>query len=456
MSRALSWVIDTAGSLTGTRFRMVVASSATATALIVGSSLASGGDSGLASQLSQALAALGGPSATPAATTPVATAPPLTPSKVGSGGAPVPSIPVRSPSPTPTTKTKTPKTTTPKPSRVKHVFVITLSSPGYDNAFGAQSQMPYLANTLRPQGELLSNYTLLTDKGLPNYIAMVGGQSPNALTSGDCTTYTEFPGNAQPDGKGNVPGDGCVYPAQAINLADQLFSARFNWGAYMEDMGNPEPVPQGETAPANPPQNCVHPDSNAADPTQDVRKADPSTGYAGSGYAARHNPFAYFHSLLDLGSCTQKDVPLDQLNGALGAATPNFTFISPNLCDTGEPTECNTDVTNPGPAQADKFLSDWVPKILASPAYQQDGVLMITFGEANPGVNGAPVGTLLLSKFLTPGSTNGSAFNPFSIFRTVEDLFGLEHIAAATRTGTTSFAPDLIGSQKKKHKKKKK
>ena len=107
-------------------------------------------------------------------------------------------------------------------------------------------------------------------------------------------------------------------------------------------------------------------------------------------------------------------------------------------------------VQDPGPAQADKFLSDWVPKILASPAYQQDGLLIITFGEATPGVNGAPVGTLLLSKFLTPGSTNGGSFNPYSIFRTVEDLFGLQRIGAGARTGTTSFASDLLGSQKKK------
>jgi hypothetical protein len=456
MIRAVHWLVATAGSITGTRFRMVVASSATATALIIGSTLASGGDSGLASQLRQALAALGGSSpATPAATTPVSTAPVATASNGGGGVTPVSSFPASTPSTTPTKKTKTPKTKTPKANRVKHVFVITLSSPGFENAFGAQSQMPYLAGTLRPQGELLSNYTLLTDKGLPNSIAMVGGQSPNTLTSGDCTTYTEFPGSAQPDNNGNVAGDGCVYPAQAINVADQLFSARFSWGAYMEDMGKAEPVAQGETAPANPPQTCVHPDSNAADPTQDVRKSDPTTGYAGSGYAARHNPFAYFHSLLDLGSCTQRDVPLDHLDGALGSGTPNFTFISPNLCDTGEPTECNADVKDPGPAQADKFLSDWVPKILASPAYQQDGVLIINFGEATPGVNGAPVGALLLSRFLTPGSTNGGSFNPLSIFRTVEDLFGLDHIAAGARTGTTSFASDLIGSQKKKHKKKK-
>ena len=87
MSRAVRWVIDTAGSVTGTRFRLVMASSATATALIIGSTLASGGDSGLASQLRQALAALGGSSpSTPAAATPVST--PVHPDRVEGGRVP--------------------------------------------------------------------------------------------------------------------------------------------------------------------------------------------------------------------------------------------------------------------------------------------------------------------------------------------------------------------------------
>jgi hypothetical protein len=305
--------------------------------------------------------------------------------------------------------------------------------------------MPYLANTLRPQGQLLTNYSLLTDRGLPNYLAMIGGQSPNNDTGQDCATYNEFPPSAQPDNNGFVSGDGCVYPVQAINVADQLFAGRFTWAGYMEDMGKAEPVPDGQQPPANNPQTCVKPPANSADPTQHVRQ--------GTGYAARHNPFVYFHSLLDLGACQQNDVPLDRLDAALSGSTPNFSFISPNLCDTGEPDEC-LDQDPKGPAAADQFLSDWVPKILQSPAYQKDGVLIITFGEATPGVNGAPVGTLLLSKFLAPGSSNSSAFNPYSIFRTLEDLFALNHLTAATRPGTTSFATELLGSQKKKHKKK--
>ncbi len=33
----------------------------------------------------------------------------------------------------------------------------------------------------------------------------------------------------------------------------------------------------------------------------------------GDGYATRHNPFVYYHSLLDLGDCDQNDGPLDKL-----------------------------------------------------------------------------------------------------------------------------------------------
>src|SRR3954463_14181651 len=128
---AIRWLIDTAGSVTGTRFRLVMASSATATALIIGSTLASGGDSGLAAQLQQALAALGGASSTtPAAATPASTPSTATASK-GGGVTPVSSIPVSTPTPAPTPAAKTPKAKTPTAGRVKHVFVISMNSPGY-------------------------------------------------------------------------------------------------------------------------------------------------------------------------------------------------------------------------------------------------------------------------------------------------------------------------------------
>jgi PAP2 superfamily len=58
--------------------------------------------------------------------------------------------------------------------------------------------------------------------------------------------------------------------------------------------------------------------------------------------------------------------------------TPAFSRISPDLCDDGHDAPC---VTGPpgGLAQAGCFLSQRVPKIMAAPAYQDCGLIVITF-----------------------------------------------------------------------------
>jgi hypothetical protein len=60
-------------------------------------------------------------------------------------------------------------------------------------------------------------------------------------------------------------------------------------------------------------------------------------------YATRHNPFVYFHSVIDNDEyCEAHDVPLVDAAGqglekdlSSAATTPNFAFISPNLCHDG-------------------------------------------------------------------------------------------------------------------------
>src|SRR2546429_691750 len=53
---------------------------------------------------------------------------------------------------------------------VKHVFLIVLSDQGYEQAFGASSQAPFLAKTLVKQGELLTNYYAVAGGPLANQI----------------------------------------------------------------------------------------------------------------------------------------------------------------------------------------------------------------------------------------------------------------------------------------------
>lgn len=445
MRRLRKWradVVAAAATLKGKRFGLLVASSVVATSAIVASALTGTGGSG-----ALAAALLGH---APAAPAPAAEAAPSSAGfSGGSGGgaatspAPAPgpaAVPLESspePSPPPTKSSQPqPESTAPaapEAGRVKHVFVISLASPGYEAAFGAGSQMPYLLTTLRPQGELLSDYSLLDEAMLPNQIAAISGQPPNAETKRNCPTYAEFPAGSTVDKRGVVGGKGCLYPVEALTLADQLSTGQFEWRGYIEGM----------TGEDGKPATCVHPEPGAI--------YEPPPG----GYAPQGNPFVYFHSLLDLGDCAAKDVSLTELSGDLGKidSTPSYSFIAPDLCDAGVPGQCPAGAPEEA-AATDAFLAEWAPKILASPAYKKDGLLIITFASLDPpepgaaapsSTDGSKVGALLVSRFASPGGTDSAAYDPYSLLRSVEDLFGLQPLGLAAGAKVKSFAPALLG-----------
>jgi hypothetical protein len=430
--------VAAAATLTGKRFGLLVASSVVATSAIVASAMTGTGGSGaLAALIGQSLAADNTPAASTPAVAPEAEESPAPVSSGGGSSAPeVSSVPEPAPevAPEPTPAPEEPAPAPEEPAAeagpVKHVFVISLTSPGYEQSLGAQSQMPYLSTTLRPQGELLSNYTLLKEGALPNGIAAISGQPPNAATSAGCPAHEEF-SSVTANSNGVISGSGCIYPVETQTLADQLTLVQDSWRAYADGMVDPEGKPA----------NCVYPG-----PGEGSGSAQPG------GYAASQNPFVYFHSLLDLGDCSENDIPLDQLSKDLGKAekTPSYSFIAPTPCDAGTAGQCPAGAAE-GAAGADAFLSAWVPKILASPAYKADGLLIVTFSSTNPPVAGAPAptgdplrtGALLLSPFVTPGGTDGKAYNPYSLLRSVEDLFALKPLGAAAGTKTKSFAVSL-------------
>jgi len=287
--------------------------------------------------------------------------------------------------------------------------------------------MPYLSETLRPQGELLSNYGLIDTGAMPNYIAAVSGQPPNPLTRAGCAAYRQFPAMKKPlDSEGRVKGKGCIYPAEATTVADQLSIGAFSWHAYI-----------GAMADQFGPGNCVHPDIN------EVR--NPETG----GYQVQRNPFIYFRSLLDLGDCALNDVPLDQLSKDIkkSTSTANYSLISPDLCDAGVPGQC-ADGEPDGPAAADDFLERWVPKITETKTFRKDGLLVITFFDTAQPAGSSDrkrVGALLLSPFVSTNTSSAAKLDPYSLLRTSEDLFGLEHLAVAGSEQTKSFAAPLLG-----------
>jgi phosphatidylinositol-3-phosphatase len=203
-------------------------------------------------------------------------------------------------------------TTTPAGSnlpKVGHVFEIALSTTSYKAAFGRDGAA-YL-KALEHKGTLLSGYRSLGSSELADNLAVISGQAPNPDTRGGCTKYAEFPTAVVAKANGLVPGTGCVYPETALTIGDQVSASGHVWRAYIEDQGK---------------QTCVHANSNAVDDLA-LPGSDP-------GYDSRHNPFIYFHSLLDLGDCATDDLDLTKLPAALSSAskTATFSFLAPSAC----------------------------------------------------------------------------------------------------------------------------
>jgi hypothetical protein len=333
------------------------------------------------------------------------------------------------------------------PPAIKNVFVIVLENENYATTFGKDSPAPYLAKTLVAKGQLLTHYFGIAHFSLPNYIAMVSGQGPNPQTQTDCQFYNDF----APDVIGadeQAMGTGCVFPADVKTVADQLTAKGLTWGGYAEDMANTPTEAQ----------TCRHPEIGMRDGTQSARATDQ--------YAARHNPFVYFHSIIDSPDCAKNDVDLSRLPTTLAAGdTPNYVFITPDLCSDGHDQSCADPKQKGGYAGVEEFLKKWVPQIMASSAYRNGGLLAIIFDESgsgaqsccvddapnstNPGLTsqgpgGGQTGAVLLSPFIRAGTKNDKPYNHYSLLRSVEDIFGLKPLGYAARS--TGFGDDVYNA----------
>jgi hypothetical protein len=264
-------------------------------------------------------------------------------------------------------------------------------------------------------------------------------------------------------------------------------------------MGN-TPSRDGGVADPTGGTDCAHPAIGATDTAEVATAVDQ--------YTTRHNPFVWFHSIIDnTAECDANVVPLGTL-GANGQpspsghlavdlrrekTTPRFAFITPNLCSDGHDGTCaGTNSTGGhvgGLTGADQFLQAWMPLILDSPAYKHgDTLVVITFDEAdvdqsdpsyaasccnevtgpnthapgNAGLatdtapGGGQIGALLLNpKYIVPGSTDTTgSYNHYSALRSYEDLLGLTtggtdgqgHLGFAA-AGLAPFGTDVFNSR---------
>ncbi len=157
---------------------------------------------------------------------------------------------------------------------IQHIAIIVMENKPYPAIVG-NSEAPFINSLIQKYG-LAQNYHAVTNPSLPNYIALLAGDTYGI--NSDCQT--------------------CFLNKK--NLVDQLDRANISWKAYMESM---------------PSSGCFV--GNAAT------------------YAQKHNPFIYFNDIKDNPKVCANIVPLSQLATDLKTknTTPDFIWITPNLCN---------------------------------------------------------------------------------------------------------------------------
>ena len=264
-------------------------------------------------------------------------------------------------------------------TRIKHAIIIVMENEGYDQVVGSSSA-PY-QNLLISRYALAANYNAVSHPSLPNYIALVAGDTLGVTN--DC----------QPSQ--------CSFPnATLTNLLD---SHGLSWKEYAESM----------------PVNC------SQSPSQDGL------------YVPRHNPFVYFSSVTNNADsgvtsqyCDLRVVPFTQFWDDLQSSNlPNFAFITPNICDDGHSCDLST---------GDTWLSTVIPRIINSSSFSSTALFVVYDEGSGSGTNSpSHVLCILISPFAKPGYRSSAQYSHYSLLATVETIFSVGNLGRNDSTAGT-------------------
>jgi hypothetical protein len=242
-------------------------------------------------------------------------------------------------------------------------------------------------NTWAKDYTLLTQYYGVRHPSLPNYLAMIGGDT-FGVTS-DCSN--------------------CF--VNASNLADLIEASGRTWKGYFEDM--PSPCFVGSRAP----------------------------------YAQKHNPFIYFDDIrTNTARCQGSVVPLSQLQTDLQQnSLPNFLFIVPNLCNDAHDcavsyadrwlgTWVNALLSNARVAQNGLVVITWDEGQGSGSCCGLD-------------TGGGRVATVLISPRVQQGYQDGTPYSHYSLLKTIELAWGLPLIGNTASSSTNPIVAPWLPSR---------
>jgi phospholipase C len=231
-------------------------------------------------------------------------------------------------------------------------------------------------NRLAGEYTLLTQHYAIRHPSLPNYIAMIGGDTFGIRS--DCTT--------------------CYIDAQ--NLPDLIEQAGLTWKTYQEAMPSP----------------CY---------LQGTLR-----------YFQKHNPFIYFDDIrLDQARCEQSVVPLTDLDGDLQSGSlPNFIFITPDICNDAH--DCGLEVADAwlqpwvDKLMADPgFARDGLIVLTWDEGQGEHSCCGLSTG-------GGRIATVLISPLARNGFEDATPYTHYSLLRTISEAWGLPLLGHAADAET--------------------
>ena len=282
-------------------------------------------------------------------------------------------FPSQTPLPTQTAIVSPSETPAPKPlvPDFEHIAIIMFENKEFGSVIG-NSDMPNY-NQLARDYTLLTQYYAVTHPSLPNYLALMGGDTFGIdRNCNDC--FIDEP-----------------------SLPDLIEASGRTWKTYQEDM--PSPCFLGDT----------------------------------DKYVQKHNPFVFFDNIrLNQARCEQSVVPLTTLQSDIETnSLPNFFFIMSNLCNSSH--DCPLATSD---AWLTNLLAELVPALDAT-AEPYVIFMLFEEGQGNHSCCGLPesaggrVPFVIYSPLVKNGFEDATPYTHYSLLKTISQAWGLPYLGHA-------------------------
>jgi hypothetical protein len=128
-------------------------------------------------------------------------------------------------------------------------------------------------------------------------------------------------------------------------------------------------------------------------------------------YAVRHNPATYYTNIA--ARCATQDVPL----GSTPDISARFTFVTPNACN---------DMHDCSVGTGDRWLSNFLPKVLASRQYLSGSTAVFITWDEDDGNSNQHIATIVVAPSTPVGTRSSARSDHYSLLRTTEEMLNLK------------------------------